>query len=104
MRTFEKDRMKNGHASREPSLPPREGRFSCPHCGYTDTAFHPVCPGCGRPFMRDYIDTQMHPRDPNPQGVYRGRTWARIFLALLALSVAFGLLGLVWVVCGESAG
>ena len=66
--------------------------FTCPHCGYTDRIFHSLCPECGRPYFRDYIDTRVHPRDPNPQGVYKGKTWARIFLALTLTGLAVGLL------------
>lgn len=62
--------------------------FTCPHCCYTDKKFHHVCPECGRPYVRDYIDTQMHPRDPNPTGIYSGMFWARIFLVLTILGLA----------------
>ena len=30
----------------------------------------------------DYIDTQMHHRDPNPTGICSDRLWARVFLVL----------------------
>jgi hypothetical protein len=66
--------------------------FQCPHCGYRSTAFHAVCPECGRPFQRDYIDTGIHPRDPEPTGVITSRFWARVFLILLAVSVAIGVI------------
>ena len=55
------------HPAEEPcKLPP----FTCPRCGHKDNEFHAVCPECGRPYFRDYIDTQFHPRDPNPTGIY----------------------------------
>jgi len=66
--------------------------FTCPRCGFTDTTFHKICPECGRPYFRDYIDTQVHPRDPNPQGIYKGRFWARVFLALTLAGIAIGVL------------
>lgn len=70
------------------------GPFTCPHCGYTDKKYQNICPACGRPYIRDYIDTQMHPGDPNPTGVYAGRFWAWVFLVMV-------LLGLVLWICGE---
>ena len=73
-------------------MPAQKNGFTCPHCGYTDRTFHAVCPACGRPYFRDYIDTRVHPRDPNPLGVYREKTWARIFLVLTLISLAVGLL------------
>jgi ribosomal protein L32 len=66
--------------------------FTCPHCGFKDRVFHRVCPECGRPFLRDYIDTQVHPRDPNPQGVYKGKFWALIFLIVILIGLVLGLL------------
>jgi DNA-directed RNA polymerase subunit RPC12/RpoP len=69
-----------------------EKPFTCPHCGFNDDSFHQVCPECGRPFFRDYIDTRVHPRDPNPQGIYKGKFWARIFLVLMLFGLAFGIL------------
>jgi len=64
----------------------------CPHCGYRDTMFHAVCPECGRPYVRDYIDTLVHPRDPDPTGIYGLRFWARIFLMLVVAGIIAGLL------------
>lgn len=66
--------------------------FKCPHCGYTDKNFHKVCPECGRPYLRDYIDTQMHPGDPNPAGIYSGRFRARAFLILTLIGIILYLL------------
>ena len=66
--------------------------FPCPGCGYKDREFHPVCPGCGRPFVRDFIDTQVHPRDPDPTGIYSGTFWARVFLVCTLLGLALYLL------------
>ena len=66
--------------------------FVCPRCGYSDNTFHQVCPECGRPYFRDYIDSRINPRDPNPQCVYKGKTWARIFLTLTPISLGVGLL------------
>lgn len=57
-----------------------EKPFRCPKCGYRDTVFHPICPECGRPFMRDYIDTQFHPRDPDLTGVCTSKFWIWILL------------------------
>jgi len=64
--------------------------FLCPHCGHGSKAFHPVCPECGRPFQRDYIDTRVHPRDPDLTGVVTSRFWARVFLVLLGIGAAVG--------------
>ena len=72
--------------------------FTCPRCNYKDSEFHQVCPGCGRPYFRDYIDTQVHPRDPEPQGIYSGKFWARVFLALTLLGLAIGILALFHII------
>jgi len=69
-----------------------EKTFTCPKCGYCSAEFHNICPECGRPFMRDYPDTQMHPRDPDPSGVVTVKFWARIFLVLMLGSIILGLL------------
>jgi hypothetical protein len=57
--------------------------FTCPRCGHEDEEFHPVCPACGRPYFRDYIDTQFHPRDPDPPGIYSGTFRTQVFLVLV---------------------
>ncbi len=64
--------------------------FSCPHCGWESDTFHTICPACGRPYFRDYIDVRMHPRDSDPIGrfSYR-RSWARVFLVLAVLLIVF---------------
>lgn len=69
-----------------------EKPFTCPRCGFKDKIFHTVCPECGRPYFRDYIDTQVFPRDPNPQGIYKGKFWARIFLVMMLIGLAVGIL------------
>jgi hypothetical protein len=61
--------------------------FTCPRCGHNDNEFHAVCPECGRPYFRDYIDTQFHPRDPNPTGIYSTKFWAQVFLVLVLLGL-----------------
>jgi len=66
--------------------------FTCPKCGHKDAEFHTLCFGCGRPFMRDYPDTQMHPRDPDPTGICTVRSWARVLLVLTVGGIVFGLL------------
>jgi predicted amidophosphoribosyltransferase len=70
----------------------RQSPFICPRCGYKDREFHQVCSGCGRPFVRDFIDTQVHPRDPNPAGIYSGTIWARVFLVCTLLGLTLYLL------------
>ncbi len=64
--------------------------ITCPHCGYRDTTFRAICPECGRPFQRDYIDTRVHPRDPDLTGVVTSRFWARVFLVLVVVGAAIG--------------
>jgi len=71
-----------------------EKLFTCPKCSYADSEFHNTCPECGRPFMRDYTDTQMHPRDPDLTGVVTMKFWARVFLVLMAGGLFLGVLRL----------
>ncbi len=66
--------------------------FRCPKCGYRSNAFRMVCPGCGRRFVRDYIDTRLHPRDPDLTGVCTSRFWIWVFLIFTLGGVALGLL------------
>lgn len=66
--------------------------FRCPKCGYRSYQFRMVCPGCGRRFVRDYIDTRLHPRDPDLTGVCTSRFWIWIFLVFTLGGVALGLL------------
>ena len=66
--------------------------FTCPKCGHKDSEFHAVCPACGRPFFRDYIDTRMHPKDPDLTGVCTSRFWIWVFLVCLVCSIVLGLL------------
>jgi len=66
--------------------------FTCPRCNYQDTTFHSICPECGRPFQRDYIDVRVHPRDPDLTGVCTSKFWAKIFLILIAVSAAIGVI------------
>jgi hypothetical protein len=72
----------------------RKGPFTCPKCRYTDTVFHTVCPACGRPFMRDFTDTQIHPRDPDLMGIVTVKFWALILLVLTVGGIILGLLAL----------
>ena len=65
-----------------------DASFACPHCGFRDSVFHPICPECGRPFQRDYVDVRMHPRDPDLTGVMTSRFWARVFLVAVAIWMA----------------
>lgn len=71
-----------------------EKPFTCSRCGYEDSEFFQVYPDCGRPYLWDYIDTQIHPRDPNPTGIYQRKFWAWVFLGLMLLELA------LWI-CGE---
>mgnify|MGYP007112379478 FL=1 len=67
--------------------------FTCPHCGRRSREFRSTCPECGRPFMRDYIDWRMYPRDPERRGtLYYNRFWARVWLVLMILGLAFSVL------------
>ncbi|MDO8873602.1 MAG: hypothetical protein Q7V05_12875 [Methanoregula sp.] len=66
-----------------------EKPFTCPHCRHRSEEFHYVCPECGRPFMRDFIDWRMHPRDPDLRGTwYYNPFWARVWLVLAVLGLA----------------
>jgi len=69
-----------------------ESPFTCPKCGYKDRKFHHVCPECGRPFIRDFTDTQIHPRDPDPAEIYSGKCRAWIFLVFTLPGLALYLL------------
>jgi hypothetical protein len=66
--------------------------FTCPKCGYEGAVFHNVCPECGRPFFRDYIDTRMHPKDPDLTGVCTSRFWIWVFLMFLIGGIVISLL------------
>jgi hypothetical protein len=72
--------------------------FTCPGCGYKGREFHPVCPDCGRVFVRDFIDTRVHTRDANPAGISAGTFRARVFLVCtlpglaLCLLTSFGII------------
>jgi hypothetical protein len=74
--------------------------FTCPRCGYQDPALHTICPECGRPFQRDYIDTRVHPRDPDLTGVCTSRFWARVILLVLAVAAVFWFVMWVYSVVG----
>jgi hypothetical protein len=65
---------------------------TCPHCGHPDEKFHPVRHECGRPYLRDFFDTQMHPRDPNSTGIYSGRFREGVFLVLTLIGLGLYLL------------
>ena len=69
-----------------------ETPFTCPKCGYKEREFQHVCPECGRPFIRDFVDTRVHPRDPDPAGIYSGKLWAWVFLVSTLLGLALYLL------------
>ncbi len=69
--------------------------FTCPECGYADRTFPAVCPECGRPFARDFVDTQMQPRDPDTTGIFSGRLWARVFPACTLAGLNLSLPGTV---------
>ncbi len=64
----------------------------CPKCGYRSCQFRMVCPGCGRRFVRDSIDTRLHPRDPDLTGVCTSRFWIWVFLVFTLGGVTLGLL------------
>jgi hypothetical protein len=81
----------NAHVSRG-EMTTGNAPFTCPRCGHEDNEFHAVCPECGRPYFRDYIDTQFHPRDPNPTGIYSTKFWAQVFLVLVLLGLAVHIL------------
>lgn len=73
-----------------------EKPFTCPHCRHRSEDFHNVCPECGRPFMRDYIDWRMHPRDLELRGtLYYNAFWARMLLVLTALGLVMTVLVVV---------
>jgi len=75
---------------------PPPSPFSCPHCGEVSDTFSNVCPACGRPYFRDYIDVRMHPRDSNLIGTFSYRHfWARVFLVLIVLAAILTILMLL---------
>jgi hypothetical protein len=68
-------------------LAPRKNAFLCPRCNYRNSVFSAVCPACGRPFIRDYIDFRMHPRDPDLTAtLFHDPFWARIWFILFVAS------------------
>jgi hypothetical protein len=70
--------------------------FTCPHCRHQSGEFQYVCPECGRPFMRDYIDWRMHPRDPELRGtLYYTPFWAWVILVLTVLGLVMSVLVVV---------
>jgi len=69
----------------------RKQLFVCPKCGHSDRVFHEVCPECGRPFVRDYMDTQIHPRDPDLTGVVTSKFWTRVILVLVLAGTGISL-------------
>ena len=75
----------------EKQMPNPEAQFTRTRCGFGDKIFHQVCPGCGRPYFHDYIDTQFFPRDPNPRGIYKGKIRARVFPVLMLPGLAPGI-------------
>lgn len=82
--------MTPGSAHEDPEI--TEKPFACPKCGYRDSAFHPICPECGRPFMRYYLDTQVHPRDPDLTGVCTSKFWIWVFLLSILGGIIINLL------------
>ncbi len=76
------------HTAEETKTPP----YTCPRCSHQNGEFHAICPACSRPYVRDYIDTRFHPRDPNPAGIYAGKIWAQVFLVLVLLGSAIHVL------------
>lgn len=66
--------------------------FRCPKCGHTSDKFHMICPSCGRRFFRDYIDTRIHPRDPDLTGVCTSRFWIWVYLLFTIGVIILGLL------------
>jgi hypothetical protein len=55
-------------------------------CGTKSDRFHFICPECGRPLVRDSIDTRIYPRDPDLQGTFGFKKfWARIILVIVLL-------------------
>ncbi len=74
--------------------------FTCPRCGYQDSFLHAICPECERPYQRDYIDTRLHPRDPDLTGVCTSRFWARVALVVLAVAAGFWFVMEVYSVVG----
>jgi hypothetical protein len=71
-------------------LIPRKNIFLGPLCNYRSSVFSYVCPACGRPFMRDYSDFRIHPRDPNLTAtLFHDPFWARIWLIFFISSFLF---------------
>ncbi|NYT21487.1 MAG: hypothetical protein GKC07_06780 [Methanomicrobiales archaeon] len=76
-----------------PSPPP----FSCPHCGAVSETFRTVCPSCGRPYVRDYVDVRMHPRDSDLTGTFAYRRfWARVSLVIIVVVILLTVLMMIF--------
>ena len=94
-----KDHINGPEASKSKTPDESEPGFTCPHCRNKTGEFHYICPACGRPLMRDYIDWRMYPRDPELQGTWCYHPfWARIWLILAILGL--GVFVLVMVISG----
>jgi hypothetical protein len=66
--------------------------FTCPKCDHKDSTFHMICPECGQRFVRDYMDTQFYPKDPDLTGICTSKFWIWVFLLLTLGGIIFGLL------------
>lgn len=78
-----------------------EKPFTSPRCRFADKNFHEFCHECQRPYFRGYIDTQFFPRDPNPREIYKGKLWTRVFLVLMLIGLALGILASVHLIREE---
>ncbi|MDD1703788.1 MAG: hypothetical protein LUP97_00950, partial [Methanoregula sp.] len=81
-------RNRKGRARTEAGVREADLWYSFTHCSSRDKEFHALCPACGRPFVRDYIDCRVHPRDPERTGTFFYDTvWARFWLFAVILAV-----------------
>jgi hypothetical protein len=69
----------------------RKISLTCPHCSHTVTVFHPLCPACRRPYVRESSALARFPRDANPAGVCSQMALAWVFLMVVVAGTSLGM-------------
>ncbi|NMB77586.1 MAG: hypothetical protein GYA23_00645 [Methanomicrobiales archaeon] len=70
----------------------RKKPFICPKCHHRSEDFQVICPECGQRFIRDFLDVQLYPKDPDPTGSCTDRFWIQVFLLLTLAGFLYTLL------------